>query len=78
MKTINLFAPLLAGGLLLAPAIGQDQQDQQAKYQASYDKKLEKEFVSFGGWITDYDVARERAKKEGKLIFAYFSRSYAP
>ena len=42
------------------------------------EKKLQKEFVSYGGWITDYDKARELARKEGKMIFAYFSRSYAP
>ncbi len=76
MKTITLFAPLLAGSLLLAPASAQD--DKQAEYQARYEKKLEKEFISYGGWITDYDVARERAKEEGKLIFVYFSRSYSP
>ena len=75
MKTIQLFAPLLAGSLFLAPAMAQGDQ---ADYQAKYEKKLEKEFISFGGWITDYDVARERAKAEGKMIFAYFSRSYSP
>lgn len=28
-------------------------------------------------WITDYDAARAEAKKSGKLLFAYFTRSYA-
>ncbi len=28
-------------------------------------------------WTFDYDAAREEAKKSGKVIFAYFSRSYA-
>lgn len=72
MKLTALFAPLLAAGLLITPASAQDD------YQAKYEKKLAKEFISFGGWTTDYDEARARAKKEGKMIFAYFSRSYSP
>ncbi|GAB4139069.1 MAG: hypothetical protein Fur0037_05120 [Planctomycetota bacterium] len=28
-------------------------------------------------WTFDYDKARADAKKSGKLIFAYFTRSYA-
>ena len=27
-------------------------------------------------WITDFDRARSKAKQEGKLLFAYFTRSY--
>lgn len=76
MKTIALLTPLLAGAWLAGPALGQD--DQQAQYQAKYEAKLQKEFIAYGGWITDYDMARERAEKEGKMIFAYFSRSYSP
>jgi len=73
MKT-TLFAPLLALGALAGTAVAQEADTMQAKYE----KKLQKDFVSYGGWITDYDVARETAKKEGKVIFAYFSRSYSP
>lgn len=76
MKTIALLTPLIAGVLLAGPALAQD--SRQEEFQAKYEKKLEKEFISYGGWITDYDMARERAEKEGKLIFAYFSRSYSP
>ena len=46
-------------------------------FQAKYEKKIAKEFVAHGGWIVDYDEAREKAAKEKKLIFAYFTRSYA-
>jgi hypothetical protein len=28
-------------------------------------------------WQTDFDAAREQGKQEGKLLFAYFTRSYA-
>lgn len=41
------------------------------------EKKLQESWVVDGGWSTDYDQARESAKKSGKLIFAYFTRSYS-
>jgi len=40
--------------------------------------KLKKPFVSYGGWESDYNAARARARKEGKVLFVYFSRSYSP
>ena len=40
-------------------------------------KKLAKSVFHAPVWETDYDAARARAKSEGKLIFAYFTRSYA-
>lgn len=40
-------------------------------------QKLAKPVFHEPRWETDYDAARARAKKEGKLIFAYFTRSYA-
>ncbi len=52
--------------------------DPTAELQRRYDEAIAKPYVKAGGWVLDYDVARERAIKEGKLIFAYFSRSYAP
>jgi hypothetical protein len=73
----NLLLIPLAAALLGGPALAQDD-DKQAHYQAEYEKKLAKEFVSFGGWITDYDEAREKARKEGKVLFTYFTRSYSP
>ena len=45
---------------------------------AKYDEKLSHEFVEYGGWTTDYDAARKKAEEEGKVLFVYFSRSYAP
>ncbi len=42
------------------------------------DSKLAEPWVKAGGWVTDYDVAREKAKAQGTHILAYFSRSYAP
>jgi len=40
-------------------------------------EKLAKDFLKKADWITDYDQARAAAKKSDKLIFAYFTRSYA-
>ncbi|MCA8941806.1 MAG: hypothetical protein KDB80_04535 [Planctomycetes bacterium] len=42
------------------------------------DEKLAKAFLKNGDWITDYDAAKKRATESGKLIFGYFTRSYAP
>ena len=41
------------------------------------EKKLQESWLVDGGWITDYDKAREEAKKSDKFIFTYFTRSYA-
>ncbi len=41
-------------------------------------KKLESPFLKNAPWVLDYDQARAKAKAEGKVIFAYFTRSYAP
>lgn len=38
-------------------------------------KKLAEPFVSKAAWTTDYDHARAEARKTGKPIFAYFTRS---
>ncbi|MDJ0975740.1 MAG: hypothetical protein QNJ98_14865 [Planctomycetota bacterium] len=51
--------------------------DPDAENQAKYEEKIAKPFVAHGAWVLDYDEARERAAKEQKLIFAYFTRSYA-
>lgn len=40
-------------------------------------EKLALEVFKKAPWTFDYDAARAEAKKSGKLIFAYFSRSYA-
>lgn len=74
LKSI-LLAPL--AGLVLGGAVSAQQTYDQDTMKANLEAKLAKEFIAFGGWITDYDEARARAAKEGKLIFAYFTRSYA-
>ena len=77
MKTGKTGASTLLGlaALALAPATAAHAQ---GDMQEKYEKKLTAEFIGHGGWITDYDEARAKAKAEGKVLFVYFSRSYAP
>jgi len=41
------------------------------------DKKLKEPFIEKGHWMLDYDKAREEAKKSGKPMLVYFTRSFA-
>ena len=66
---MKLFGPLLVL-LLSSTAWAQSNEEK-------LEKKLKEPWLVEGGWITDYDKAQEEAKKSGKLIFAYFTRSYA-
>jgi hypothetical protein len=65
-----------AAGLTIALAVSA--MAQSSDLQAKYEAKLALEFVEFGGWITDFDAAKAKAEEEGKVLFVYFSRSYAP
>lgn len=42
------------------------------------DAKLQSDFLRNADWTTDYDVARQKSAKFGKLILACFTRSYSP
>lgn len=48
------------------------------RMKANFERKLDSEFMKKVDWITDYDAARAKAAKSGEVIFAYFTRSYAP
>jgi ABC-type transport system substrate-binding protein len=67
----------LAAGLLFAPAVTAATTSAD-EMQERYEKKLKLKFIEYGGWITDFDQARSTAKEQGKVLFVYFSRSYAP
>lgn len=69
MKTTLLAAAALMAGLGEAAA--------QESMEAKLEKKLKSPFLTKAAWITDYDKAREESRKSGRLIFAYFTRSYA-
>jgi hypothetical protein len=46
--------------------------------QEKYQKKITSDWFVKGGWSDDYAACLGRAKKEGKVILAYFTRSYSP
>jgi tryptophan 2,3-dioxygenase len=69
----QLLAPAVIGLALAAPAAAQDQE----QMQKDFDDKMAKEFVSNAAWVTDYDEAQKMAEEQGKVIFVYFTRSYA-
>lgn len=73
MQTPKLLAAAVAGLLFAAPIQAQED-DMRAKYEA----KISEDWVSNGNWVLDFEEAKARAKAENKLIFAYFTRSYAP
>ena len=64
---VGIAAALLAPASLLAQSLEEKR-----------DQKLAEPWVKHGGWITDYEAARAKAKEEGKILFTYFTRSYAP
>lgn len=70
---MRLLVMAVLGAAMAVPA-----QDEQAEMIARREKKLESRFLTKADWILDYDEAKRIAKQEGKLIFTYFSRSYAP
>ena len=66
-----LAATLVAVGVVSSVARGEGQEEKLRS-------KLAQPFVSNVEWVTDYEEAIGRAKREGKLVFAYFTRSYYP
>lgn len=65
----------LAAGLLASVATAQAP-DQDKLIQQRADK-LAKPVFQNAAWRLDYDAARVEARKDGKLILTYFTRSYA-
>ena len=77
-----LFAPGLPaqeGKTLPAAKIvpASTQEPDEATLISRRDQKLASEFLKKADWILDYDRARSDSKKTGKVLFAYFTRSYA-
>ncbi|MGE3173807.1 MAG: hypothetical protein AB7O97_14370 [Planctomycetota bacterium] len=66
-----VLAVLIAGAALPA------QQADQPELQRRRAEKVQKEVFGRAPWKFDFDAARAAAKESGKLIFAYFTRSYA-
>jgi hypothetical protein len=47
-------------------------------FEEKLEKKLEAPFLKKAPWVLDYDEARKIAKEKGRVVFAYFTRSFAP
>ncbi|MEM7200046.1 MAG: hypothetical protein AAF628_07260 [Planctomycetota bacterium] len=73
-RTLGLAALLTSALASIAPA----QDDEQQTLIEKRDQKLAAAWLQNAAWITDYDKARAEAESSGKIIFAYFTRSYAP
>ena len=74
MKPTTVMAVALSLFALPSVLLAQKSQEDLAKMR---DEKIGHEVFQKANWIFDYDKAREEAKKSNKLIFAYFTRSYA-
>lgn len=72
LRTLAVAVACLAGAAS-AQAQGQDQEQLKSKLE----QKLAAPFLKNASWILDFDEAKAAAKKSGKRIFAYFTRSYA-
>jgi hypothetical protein len=79
-----LFTLLPATARAQVPARPQahDNQESAAPTQAELTElrshKLAKPVFKNAAWRTDFDAAKAEAKKNHKLLLAYFTRSYAP
>ncbi len=47
-------------------------------FEERLEEKLKKPFASNASWVKSFAEAKKQATEGSKLIFAYFSRSYAP
>jgi len=45
---------------------------------AALEEKLKSPFVSRVAWVQDYTAALQAAKEKDRVVFAYFTRSFAP
>jgi hypothetical protein len=69
-----------AGAVLLLlcaamPALAQGGNEEELRKKRA--AKVAEPWFTMNPWTDDYDVARQRAKESGKVIFGYFTRSYA-
>lgn len=64
--------------LALALLCGPAQADDQAELAARKAKKLAGKWLTKAPWVLDYDAARRQARERGTVIYAYFTRSFAP
>jgi len=73
LATLTVLATALPAQTQANKAISAEQKALIAKRK----HKLEADFLSKADWVTSFAKARAKAAESGKLIFAYFTRSYA-
>lgn len=73
----STIARSVLGALLLTAALPAQTEKTQDELKTLRTEKLAKEVFKLAPWTFDFDAARAEAKKTGKPIFAYFTRSYA-
>ena len=76
-RNSNEESPLRSSVILLALVFGAAPALAQSDLQKRFDAKLAEAWFKANDWTSDYDVARKRSRERGKLMFAYFTRSYA-
>ena len=69
---------LVLGAGLAVPVMAASQSTSPEEYQKRYEEKISKDWLKKADWSLDLEASLARAKKEGKPVFAYFTRSYAP
>ena len=66
--------PLVTLALALLPAAAARAQSLEERLE----EKLKKPFVANAAWVVDFGEAKKQAREGRKVIFAYFTRSFAP
>lgn len=75
MKRLMLLGALALMATASVPAFAQGNDEAMKAKKA---KKLAAGWVTNNPWVQDYDAAMAKAEESNKLIFGYFTRSYAP
>lgn len=79
MKRMLIAIALGALGFSLAtPATAQRQGPSTDELKQRYQEKVSKDWLKNADWSLDLEDSLARAKKTGKPVFAYFTRSYSP
>ena len=79
MAEPRMLVPLLAALVASAPAAAQSKVDPaQQRLIKLRDKKLASPFIGKSGFATTFAAAQKEAAQSKRLIFAYYTRSFAP
>lgn len=67
-----------ASATMLLLGLAASAQEEDAELKEKLAEKLKQPFASNAAWVLRFEDAKKLAGEQGKVIFAYFSRSYAP